>query len=124
MAKKLYIQGLDIDIPIGQSTATADFTLSELYEFYGVQIFLENPTLNDELDFKILAPIPPDYTTYVEVNDYSNNTKLTSKVHYIEIKAEEKDDPAELPAGLKMRVIYTAVDNLGRNAKIWFRLKK
>ena len=118
MAKSLYISGTTLEIQSGTSSGYSEITLDNEYEFYGIIVMLENPVFGDELDFKINAP------DNSEVRDYSTNTFLTSKVNLIEIKTSDRDDPAELPAGFKLKIIYNAIDTNGRKAIFWYRLKK
>ena len=117
MAKRINIRGIECVLDSG-TEKTVEYVLLEPMEFHGIQIFLENPLFGDELDLKIHAPDDS------EIFDYSNNTKLSSKTNYIEIKVTEKDEPAEIPEGFKIKFIYKAIDANGRKCQVWFRFKK
>lgn len=120
MAKQVYIQGLPpLEIPQGQDEGTVDWVINDTYEFHGIKMFMENPVFGDEVDFKILLP---DGITVAK--DYSTNTLLTSNTKDISVLINDKDEPAEIPAGLIVRFYYYAVDTLGRKAIMWLRLKK
>lgn len=116
---KIYIEGCKMEIASGQNEGIGEVVLTHDIEFHGVQVMLEDPIYGDELDFRVIAP---DGTTIV--GDYSTNTFITSKVNDIEIKAETKDAPSDIPAGFILRMTYTAVDTNGRKSVVWYRTKR
>jgi len=122
MSKKIFLKGIKIEMPAGQSTTDTEYQLPADYEMHGMIIMPENPIFGDKLDMKIMVPVPgqPD----AEVYQYAETAYLTSNITQLEIMVESKDDAAELLRGLKIKVTYNAVDVNGRKAIVWIRFKK
>jgi hypothetical protein len=118
MAKRIHIEGLKIEIPVGQDTGIAEITLDWESEFHGIYVYPQNAKFGDQGNLEIVHP------TLGVVANYANHAYISPNVGAITVSVSDKDDPAIVAPGLTYRFTYHAVDTEGRRCIVWLRLKK
>lgn len=114
-----YIASLLIDIPSGQSTVEAIYTVTVDSKFYQLMAFLENTKVGDTVELQVGAIINGVFQTF---KSYGVVHLPSSPKHFL--LGHILDVGAEVPAGTSFKMIYNAIDTLGRTAILWFYLRK
>ena len=119
MAKNLFFKGILLEVPEGSTVAQRDITFPYNTELHGVIIYPQNAQYGDIGDLAVINPV-----TQEVVGRYTEDAYLSPLESSIVVKVEEKDDPADILAGLIYRFTYNAVDTSGRKCIAWLRLKR
>ena len=104
--KSLYVDGKTLVIPVGENTAYVEWAYASMIELQGIDGATSNggAVFGDYINMGVFHPLAG------EVNRFGNQVYLIGNQEYGVVS----DKVSQIPAGLKIRLTYNAVDTNGR----------
>lgn len=103
-----------LNVENGQTEGSIQWTLSAPCDLVALHLFPINSILGDKVKIQLL------YGETV-VDTYATDTYIAKSDVHMNF---DRQDPLAIPAGLTIKLIYTAVDTNGRDLILWIRYKQ
>lgn len=110
------IKGFNLEISQGHSTGTVEWDLTQGIGLYGMIMFPIGAVFGDLGKVEVIHPQAG------VVGEYGKNCPIPP-VGKIDVEGNA-ENAVEIPAGLKLRFTYTAVDENGRKLTLWVKYQR